>query len=116
MNVYMVQQTGRWGETVKDKVLVAAMVGRITHKAHLVNMSGQSHTFQLLDGTLFDYYIQQGEDVHKCPGCIYILPLPLINISYTLPAYCCPMGNGMFFSSSLIFFLENISTFSIAII
>lgn len=28
---------------MKDKVLVAAMVDRITHKAHLVNMSGQSY-------------------------------------------------------------------------
>lgn len=27
----------RWGEIVKDKVLVAAMVDRLTHKAHLVN-------------------------------------------------------------------------------
>ena len=33
----------RWGEIVKDKVLVAAMVDRLTHKAHLVNMSGQSY-------------------------------------------------------------------------
>lgn len=32
----------RWGEIVKDKVLVAAMVDRLTHKAHLVNMTGQS--------------------------------------------------------------------------
>lgn len=33
----------RWGEIVKDKVLVAAMVDRITHKAFLVNMSGNSY-------------------------------------------------------------------------
>ena len=33
----------RWGEIVKDKVLVAAMVDRLTHKAFLVNMSGQSY-------------------------------------------------------------------------
>lgn len=32
----------RWGEIVKDKVLVAAMVDRLTHKAHLVNMTGLS--------------------------------------------------------------------------
>lgn len=32
----------RWGEIVKDKVLVAAMVDRLTHKAKLVNMTGQS--------------------------------------------------------------------------
>lgn len=32
----------RWGEIVKDKVLVAAMVDRLTHKAYLVNMNGQS--------------------------------------------------------------------------
>lgn len=33
----------RWGEIVKDKVLVAAMVDRLTHKAHLVSMNGQSY-------------------------------------------------------------------------
>lgn len=32
----------RWGEIVKDKVLVAAMVDRLTHKAFLINMNGQS--------------------------------------------------------------------------
>jgi DNA replication protein DnaC len=33
----------RWNEIIKDKVLVAAMVDRITHKAHLINMSGLSY-------------------------------------------------------------------------
>lgn len=33
----------RWGEIVKDKVLVAAMVDRLTHKAFLVNMAGSSY-------------------------------------------------------------------------
>ncbi len=33
----------RWGEIVKDKVLVAAMVDRLTHKAHLISMNGQSY-------------------------------------------------------------------------
>lgn len=33
----------RWNEIIKDKVLVAAMVDRLTHKAILVNMSGQSY-------------------------------------------------------------------------
>lgn len=33
----------RWNEIIKDKVLVAAMVDRLTHKAYLVNMSGQSY-------------------------------------------------------------------------
>lgn len=33
----------RWSEIVKDKVLVAAMVDRLTHKAHLINMNGQSY-------------------------------------------------------------------------
>ena len=33
----------RWGEIVKDKVLVAAMVDRLTHKAYLINMNGQSY-------------------------------------------------------------------------
>lgn len=32
----------RWNEIIKDKVLVAAMVDRLTHKAFLVNMSGLS--------------------------------------------------------------------------
>jgi DNA replication protein DnaC len=32
----------RWGEIVRDKVLVAAMVDRLTHKAYLINMNGQS--------------------------------------------------------------------------
>lgn len=32
----------RWGEIVKDKILVAAMVDRLTHKAYLINMNGQS--------------------------------------------------------------------------
>lgn len=33
----------RWNEIIKDKVLVAAMVDRLTHKAFLVNMNGQSY-------------------------------------------------------------------------
>lgn len=33
----------RWGEIIKDKVLVAALVDRITHKAVLVNMTGESY-------------------------------------------------------------------------
>lgn len=33
----------RWGEIVRDKVLVAAMVDRLTHKAYLINMNGQSY-------------------------------------------------------------------------
>lgn len=33
----------RWGEIIKDKVLVAALVDRITHKAFLVNMTGDSY-------------------------------------------------------------------------
>ena len=32
----------RWGEIIKDKVLVTAMVDRLTHKARLVNMTGES--------------------------------------------------------------------------
>lgn len=30
----------RWGEIVKDKGLVAAMVDRLTHKAYLINIYG----------------------------------------------------------------------------
>ena len=33
----------RWDEIVKDKVLVAALVDRLTHKAFLINMSGDSY-------------------------------------------------------------------------
>ncbi|WP_334166575.1 IS21-like element helper ATPase IstB [Phocaeicola paurosaccharolyticus] len=33
----------RWNEIIKDKVLVAAMVDRLTHKAYLINISGQSY-------------------------------------------------------------------------
>ncbi|MFR9636500.1 MAG: IS21-like element helper ATPase IstB [Rikenellaceae bacterium] len=33
----------RWGEIVKDKVLVTAMVDRLTHRAKLVNMTGESY-------------------------------------------------------------------------
>ena len=33
----------RWGEIVKDKVLVTAMVDRLTHKAKLINMTGESY-------------------------------------------------------------------------
>jgi len=30
----------RWGEIVKDKVLIAAMIDRLMHKAYLINMNG----------------------------------------------------------------------------
>lgn len=30
----------RWGEIVKNKVLVVAMVDRLTHKVHLISMNG----------------------------------------------------------------------------
>ncbi|MFI3265224.1 MAG: ATP-binding protein, partial [Rikenellaceae bacterium] len=33
----------RWGEIVKDKVLVTAMVDRLTHKSIMVNMTGESY-------------------------------------------------------------------------
>ena len=33
----------RWNEIIEDKVLVASMVDRLTHKAFLINMSGQSY-------------------------------------------------------------------------
>jgi len=33
----------RWGEIFGDKVLTAAMVDRLTHKAHIVNMNGNSY-------------------------------------------------------------------------
>lgn len=33
----------RWGEVIRDKVLVAALVDRLTHNAHLINMNGESY-------------------------------------------------------------------------
>ena len=33
----------RWGEIFGDPVLTAAMVDRLTHKAYLVNMNGDSY-------------------------------------------------------------------------
>lgn len=33
----------RWGEIIRDKVLVAALVDRLTHNAHLINMNGESY-------------------------------------------------------------------------
>jgi DNA replication protein DnaC len=33
----------RWNETIKDKVLVVAMVDRLTHKALIINMTGDSY-------------------------------------------------------------------------
>ena len=33
----------RWGEVIRDKVLVAAMVDRLTHNAYLINMNGISY-------------------------------------------------------------------------
>ena len=33
----------RWSEIFGDPILTAALVDRITHKAHLVNMNGESY-------------------------------------------------------------------------
>ena len=33
----------RWNEIFGDQVLTAALVDRLTHKAHLVNMNGESY-------------------------------------------------------------------------
>ncbi|WP_044467887.1 ATP-binding protein, partial [Bacteroides uniformis] len=33
----------RWDEIIADKVLVTAMVDRLTHKAILLNMTGKSY-------------------------------------------------------------------------
>jgi len=46
----------RWGEIFGDTILTAAMVDRLTHKAHIVNMNGKSfrikETLQYLDKAL----------------------------------------------------------------
>lgn len=33
----------RWSEVIEDKVLVTALVDRLTHRAHLINMTGTSY-------------------------------------------------------------------------
>lgn len=33
----------RWEEIIRDKVLCSALVARLCHKAHMVNMTGQSY-------------------------------------------------------------------------
>ena len=33
----------RWGEIIRDKVLVSALIDRITQRAYLVNMNGESY-------------------------------------------------------------------------
>lgn len=33
----------RWGEVIRDKILVAALIDRTTQNAHLVNMNGESY-------------------------------------------------------------------------
>ena len=33
----------RWEEIIRDKVLCSALVDRLCHKAHMVNMTGQSY-------------------------------------------------------------------------
>ncbi|MGV8164072.1 MAG: ATP-binding protein, partial [Alkaliphilus sp.] len=33
----------RWNEIFNDPVLTAAMVDRLTHRAHVVNMNGDSY-------------------------------------------------------------------------
>ena len=33
----------RWHEIIKEKVLVAAMADRLTHKALIINMTGDSY-------------------------------------------------------------------------
>jgi len=46
----------RWSEIFGDTVLTAAMVDRLTHKAHIINMNGKSYrtkeTLEYLDQTL----------------------------------------------------------------
>lgn len=33
----------RWNEVIEDKILVTALVDRLTHRAHLINMTGTSY-------------------------------------------------------------------------
>lgn len=37
----------RWNEVIKDKILVAALIDRITQKAYLINMNGESYRLKL---------------------------------------------------------------------
>jgi DNA replication protein DnaC len=36
----------RWDEIFKDPVITAAMIDRLTHKAYIVNMNGNSYRFK----------------------------------------------------------------------
>ena len=40
----------RWSEIFGDPVLTAAMVDRITHKAHIINMKGMSYRVKETNG------------------------------------------------------------------
>ena len=33
----------RWSEVIEDKILVTALIDRLTHRAHLINMTGVSY-------------------------------------------------------------------------
>ena len=47
----------RWGEVIKDKILVNALVDRLTHKAYLINMNGES--YRLKETREFNQKIQK---------------------------------------------------------
>lgn len=47
----------RWGEVIKDKILVNALVDRLTHNAYLVNMNGTS--YRLKETQMFNQKIKE---------------------------------------------------------
>ena len=55
----------RWGEVIKDKVLVTAFIDRISHGAYLINMQGKS--YRLKETEAFNNSLRQknGEDGSK---------------------------------------------------
>ena len=59
----------RWGEIIKDKILANALVDRLTHKAYLINMNGQS--YRLKETKEFNQKLQKKNENYRlnryCP-------------------------------------------------
>ena len=47
----------RWGEIIKDKILVNALVDRLTHNAYLINMNGTS--YRLKETKMFNQKVKE---------------------------------------------------------
>ena len=53
----------RWGEIIKDKILVNALVDRLTHNAYLINMNGES--YRLKETKKFNQKLLQKDENKK---------------------------------------------------